>query len=813
MKTFKQFHEQQLEEGPMWDAAKEALKSNAKYLPIAVPAPGGMPTLAAKTAYDFYSNYKKKRKKALAEEEAVEYDEKKHPRAPKGTSRGGQWVRKSIAKGLPKGIKRLLQARNKKWWKVTQDTGDEWNQAKSRQLALQYEKAKPKLEKLVNDIVSGKIAKVATKQSRWDDLTDAMQTKVEGAWKLDNYDYFYDEEKDNWYQEYGIRDAKYQIYHDDAEMDEWLKEICEEAVKEYEEDYEGEKIPYNPAQIYFATQLAIDETDYGNDAELSVKFGKIYLENPSDVDFDPKNQLDFPGIEPIDLSTHLTVKMRMFLRKKIVDAFNKKAEDALSYGNVEPPDYLKESVGEMLDDYWATMPDDGPGSKFEFALNKEYVTKIPENDEDTLDQLPGKYLPFGVITIFGDNETPVQNMKENYERTQALAHNLFRERAVEILKERGIIQEHPDEAQDISVLDPNKNVYDMYTNEVEIKKKIFDVDHALWHGWKGSSTSWEGLAIQVATSEELGGRFNKYKNIFTEKHIGGYKNVENFKKTLDSDFGYIGGYEGLKALMRAKWETTQFILDKAGKDEVSVYRSISSNQAKEGVELENVEMHGKIYHRIKNVKILRNGCASTTMLRSVANGWNHYSQVVLRIVAPRTAVLSLPCYGINVHHEKEIVLAGTAWKGWDAWEGPAPSFADVPLGKVGKETFNSNDEEQKDADMKAILAKLKKDLEDAGAIPTGKKLVWAKGAKKYLDNLEKYKVSPTFMQAAQLAAKLGSEDDNLENIETKVKEFLEKYYVATGSPPNVATSIAQYNTATILNNIQKVVNDEQKAAA
>lgn len=72
---------------------------------------------------------------------------------------------------------------------------------------------------------------------------------------------------------------------------------------------------------------------------------------------------------------------------------------------------------------------------------------------------------------------------------------------------------------------------------------------------------------------------------------------------------------------------------------------------------------------------------STTTSREVANGWNagHGTKVVLRLDVPRTAVVSFPAYGINVHSEKEVVVAGTAFRGWDAWKNNAPSYGDVPM--------------------------------------------------------------------------------------------------------------------------------------
>jgi hypothetical protein len=80
------------------------------------------------------------------------------------------------------------------------------------------------------------------------------------------------------------------------------------------------------------------------------------------------------------------------------------------------------------------------------------------------------------------------------------------------------------------------------------------------------------------------------------------------------------------------------------------------------------------------VEVVRNGAASTTTSPGVANGWGSSgNRIVLRASVPRTAAISVPAYGQNVHSEREVVVAGTAWKGWDAWAGRAPEFDKVPL--------------------------------------------------------------------------------------------------------------------------------------
>lgn len=52
-----------LKEGPVASAVWSSVKKNAKYLPVAIPAPGGMPVWYAKVAKDAYDHYKKNKEK------------------------------------------------------------------------------------------------------------------------------------------------------------------------------------------------------------------------------------------------------------------------------------------------------------------------------------------------------------------------------------------------------------------------------------------------------------------------------------------------------------------------------------------------------------------------------------------------------------------------------------------------------------------------------------------------------------------------------------------------------------------------------
>jgi hypothetical protein len=81
--------------------------------------------------------------------------------------------------------------------------------------------------------------------------------------------------------------------------------------------------------------------------------------------------------------------------------------------------------------------------------------------------------------------------------------------------------------------------------------------------------------------EEMGSRLN-FRDYQTH-----YYDTAAIKDEANADFHQIGSYKGLKALARAQWESTQYLLDKANMATVNVYRSLSldmpiGNSAEEG---------------------------------------------------------------------------------------------------------------------------------------------------------------------------------------------------------------------------------------
>lgn len=176
----------------------------------------------------------------------------------------------------------------------------------------------------------------------------------------------------------------------------------------------------------------------------------------------------------------------------------------------------------------------------------------------------------------------------------------------------------------------------------------------------------------------------------------------------NNNFSAIGGYAGVKAAVRAKWETTQYLLDRANMPTVQAYRGISMPHTivgakqtgqfqppvsgkvtlKTGAEENLIGKPIGASYTIKSGKtITKVSNEDNSSLPKGLGQWNYEepaetrSRVVLRADVPRTAVISVPAYGQNIHKEREVVVAGTGWKGWDAWSERAPSFDRVPMSK------------------------------------------------------------------------------------------------------------------------------------
>jgi hypothetical protein len=119
---------------------------------------------------------------------------------------------------------------------------------------------------------------------------------------------------------------------------------------------------------------------------LTVDFNSHFGDgrNDPDIDFDDteltepqgydKAQQTLPGIEPLEPHEYLTAEMHQGLTKALVRKFNRVAEN--NAGDIEPPDYLAEGVGDMQYDYWSSMDDAD-----RFRAGERYATAVLESGE------------------------------------------------------------------------------------------------------------------------------------------------------------------------------------------------------------------------------------------------------------------------------------------------------------------------------------------------------------------------------------------------------------------------------------------------
>lgn len=280
-----------------------------------------------------------------------------------------------------------------------------------------------------------------------------------------------------------------------------------------------------------------------------------------------------------------------------------------------------------------------------------------------------------------DNEKEHEH-NEDYERTRAVARELVNIRTQELMTERGL-------GQTISPA---------------------DISSEVWSSWKEDSHSPLAMAMQLAASRELGGvsrltpeqeqkAFGAARNVLVSESDHNLSNTTSRSEYNNSvDERTMGR---MQAYVRAQWETTQFLLDKTGQKELTVYRGLVL--PKSALEKEPTDKISAVwgdsdhpakadFRQLTNVQLKRNGLSSTTLNPQVANTWNgvdykkspsasgDYQRVVVRYHVPKEAVFSLPVYGQNVYGEKEVVLLGTkTGVKWDAWLDKAPAAKDVPV--------------------------------------------------------------------------------------------------------------------------------------
>ena len=300
--------------------------------------------------------------------------------------------------------------------------GDEWNQKTALRLEYDYAKVKPLLEKIAEQAVGGK-TKVKIKKT-WDDLDSQMQTDIEEKWKSENYDKELEYQRQNYYEEEALNDAKSKVaddFNDGTETD-WGDEALTDYIVSRIDDGLP-KIPFTAEQLSKSMSITAGKyNDFANE-DAKVEFDNKELMEPHGYN---KDQLAFPGFKDKEPYEYLTDEMRKGLSKAILDAFETEADSKQS--DMEPPDYLEQQAQESIDDQWGHMDDD---EKYKWAKDNSMINfdEEEETSEGELDQLPDKFDPLNKTT------------GKDYRRTQALARLMSVERASQLLVERGLMKD------------------------------------------------------------------------------------------------------------------------------------------------------------------------------------------------------------------------------------------------------------------------------------------------------------------------------------------------------------------------------------
>ena len=485
------------------------------------------------------------------------------------------------------------------------------------QLTDEQKLAYAKKHDFVKPIAVGSIA-----PQSWDDLSDETKTSIEEAYKEKEFAAALESEKESWYDNgNALDDAKYQLAEN---FSQWQKAIIHsptftsdttdwltEALDDYREERKNDElpdIPYTNEQLLKAISL---DYEAGSESDPHFDWFTEHLQQPSDIKPLDPNQLELPGMAAgeVDLSSHLDEEMRENLKVKIVTAFNKAADDNSS--DMEPPSYLEESAQEMVDNYWNEMSE-----KESFEWAKENTDFIDEDDGGAAGpiEMPKRFDPLGMLER---GNAP----SESYHRTQRLARAMSLQRAAELIVERGLVKSAQQKAQELSAaakalgLTQEAKAAGLMNDEAkgslleQTRGHVEFMDKLLWSQWKSASTTQGGELLQLAVADELGGRVRT-----AHFHNGGREATIAY---ANNEYRDIGGYEGIKAYIRAKWETTQYLLDKADLQKLQLYRAIDMPvSASEPVEVV------KSWHRYPNLTVERNGAASTSAKASVSNGWD-----------------------------------------------------------------------------------------------------------------------------------------------------------------------------------------------
>ena len=492
------------------------------------------------------------------------------------------------------------------------ETGDEWNRKTAARLENEYAAQRPALDKLAHEAV-GKTVDV--QEPNWDSLTSVQQGTIEKQFQDANFDTEYQNEVQNWAENSAKDDAATKV----ALNGDWKAETLHDILEDREE--KGlPHIPYTPEQLLSA-------------------FG---------VDFHGSTRLSWNEGAQKDL----TQEMRDGVEKDFKKAFEDKLSEVI--GDMEPPDYLSENVHDSLATSWDNMNNAEKMTWAKDSGNWDATANkiaLPEHF-DPLQQM-GQNEPFAQYERRTD-----EDRANDYRNTQLIAHEVATERALQLMKERGISAEAP--ARLIQLNTPAGDYSGKWTwvgwgpgsatvplsaqynsrDEAQAHEPphvpasitaqdIHTADSSLWSGWKASSTGQDGQILQLAAADELGGRVRDASAVRQEPG----KSVDKFEMPKDGMVNFIGqgplaGGTYKTDLNDPKHKIGDTMTLSSGMQIQKQalggwqYTGTGSFTPKLNTTAKQVSTEdGYLFNKLPDVTLMRNGLSSWTTDRAVANQW------------------------------------------------------------------------------------------------------------------------------------------------------------------------------------------------
>ena len=324
------------------------------------------------------------------------------------------------------------------------------------------------------------------------------------------------------------------------------------------------------------------------------------------------------------------------VRKKEIENVAKEFEEQFQYAYQQELQSRLDDASNMVSNDEA-IKEETINDAWDNLSNSEKMGYVSgEHAQPTRMHPPESYDPLGEL-----------NSPYDYEKTRSVARYVQQQRTRELLDER--------------------KIFPTMTDRNEIVRMV---ESMTWEDWKTSSTSPFGKALQLACVDEL--------------KTFGRPDLELERNKIISNIGYEN-FEAMKAHVRATWESSQYVLEQAGVEEVDSWRAVFVDDGK----LKNTDKitydwppprpgNARYFTKLPSIELLRNGAQSATVDHWTANSWQGVGnvtgteRVVLRIASDPTSVLSLPVHGQNLQSEKEVVLTGNGWRSWDAWYNVAP---------------------------------------------------------------------------------------------------------------------------------------------